>query len=80
MMTDIVKGKTVKEVEALFDDFHKMCTGADADQTLQGPEEDLDKLRVLSGVRQYPMRVKCATLAWHTLRAALEGELAASTE
>jgi nitrogen fixation protein NifU and related proteins len=80
MMTDIVKGKTIKEVEALFDDFHKMCTGTDADQALQGPEEDLDKLRVLSGVRQYPMRVKCATLAWHTLNEAVHGGKAASTE
>jgi len=80
MMTDIVKGKTIKEVEALFEDFHKMCTGTDADQMLQGPEEDLDKLRVLSGVRQYPMRVKCATLAWHTLNEAVHGGKSASTE
>ena len=80
MMTDIVKGKTVKEVEALFDDFHRMCKGDDADGTLRGPAEDLDKLRVLAGVRQYPMRVKCATLAWHTLNEAVHGGEAASTE
>jgi nitrogen fixation NifU-like protein len=79
MMTDIVKGKTVEEVEALFDDFHKMCTGGDVDE---GPElsDELEKLRVLSGVRQYPMRVKCATLAWHTLNEAVHGGKAASTE
>jgi len=80
MMTDIVKGKTVKEVEVLFDDFHKMCTGDAAEKTPAELADELDKLRVLSGVRQYPMRVKCATLAWHTLNAAVHGGEAASTE
>jgi nitrogen fixation NifU-like protein len=80
MMTDIVRGKTVAEVEILFDDFHKMCTGDDVGRTLQGLEDDLDKLRVLAGVRQYPMRVKCATLAWHTLNAAVHGAEVVSTE
>jgi nitrogen fixation protein NifU and related proteins len=80
MMTDIVRGKTVSEVEALFDDFHKMCMGEDEGVALRGPEEDLDKLRVLSGVRQFPMRVKCATLAWHTLNEAVHGGATTSTE
>ena len=79
MMTDIVKGKTLKEVEALFDDFHKMCTGSDVEDAPELSDE-LEKLRVLSGVRQYPMRVKCATLAWHTLNEAVHGGKSASTE
>ena len=80
MMTDIVRGKTVAQVEDLFDDFHKMCKGEDEGQELKGPEEDLDKLRVLAGVRQFPMRVKCATLAWHTLNEAVHGGEKTSTE
>ena len=68
LMTEAVKGKTVAEAKHLFDQFHALVTGADA---VDG--EDLDKLTVLAGVRDYPVRVKCATLAWHTLAAALEG-------
>jgi nitrogen fixation NifU-like protein len=80
MMTDIVRGKTIGEVEALFDDFHKMCKGEDEGHVFKGSEDDLDKLRVLAGVRQFPMRVKCATLAWHTLNEAVHGGERASTE
>ena len=80
MMTDIVRGKTVAQVEALFDDFHKMCTGADVGDAPPEFEDELVKLRVLSGVRQFPMRVKCATLAWHTLNEAVHGGDRASTE
>jgi nitrogen fixation NifU-like protein len=80
MMTDIVKGKTIPEVEALFDDFHKMCTGDEVADTAPEFEDELEKLKVLSGVRQFPMRVKCATLAWHTLNAAVHGNEKASTE
>ena len=77
MMTDLVKGKTVAEAEELVDKLQAMVTAP-----LDAPEEDiaLGKLAVLSGVREFPARVKCATLAWHTLRAALEGEVIASTE
>jgi nitrogen fixation NifU-like protein len=67
LMTDMVKGKTVAEADALFDRFHRMITGS-ADE----PVTDLGKLAVLGGVRQFPVRVKCASLAWHTLRAAVE--------
>ncbi len=78
LMTDIVKGRPIDEVRELFRRFHEMVTGkgaGDADMT------DLDKLQVLSGVREFPMRVKCATLSWHTLAAALEGDAkAVSTE
>jgi nitrogen fixation NifU-like protein len=66
-MTDSVKGKSVAEAEALFSRFHQMITAAP-----DAPVEDLGKLAVLSGVRQFPLRVKCASLAWHTLRAAIE--------
>jgi len=68
MMTDSVKGKNKDEAQALFERFHALVTG---DGT--GDPSDLGKLAVFSGVREFPVRVKCATLAWHTMRAALEG-------
>ncbi len=78
MMTEIVQGKTKQQVEALFKRFHEMCTSdVDMDAT---DDEDVEKLMVLSGVRQFPVRVKCATLAWHTMEAALKGESEISTE
>jgi nitrogen fixation NifU-like protein len=67
-MTEAVKGKTRTEVEALFSRFHDLVTGKDAID-----DEDLGKLAVFGGLSGYPMRVKCATLAWHTLDAALKG-------
>ncbi len=80
MMTELVRGKTPAEAERLFAAFHALATG-DAGPELDGvPEEDMDRLQVLSGVRQYPVRVKCATLAWHTLHAAMAGQTGASTE
>jgi nitrogen fixation NifU-like protein len=69
MMTDGLKGKTRAEAEALFKAFHDLVTGRDG--AAKGAP-DLGKLVVFSGVREFPVRVKCATLAWHTLRAALE--------
>jgi nitrogen fixation NifU-like protein len=69
MMTDAVRGKSRAEATALFDRFHDLVTGAGAGDD----EESLGELAALAGVREFPMRVKCATLAWHTLRAALEG-------
>jgi len=66
LMTDALKGKPIAEVEALFQDFHNVVTG-NGDSP-----RGLGKLAVLAGVRDYPSRVKCATLAWHALRAALE--------
>jgi nitrogen fixation NifU-like protein len=77
MMTDLVKGKTMAEAEDLVDKLQAMVTAP-----MDVPEEDaaLGKLAVLSGVREFPARVKCATLAWHTLRSALAGEQIASTE
>ena len=76
-MTESLKGKTRQEVEALFERFHSLVAGnGDVSES-----EDLGKLAAFSGVRDYPSRVKCATLAWHTLRAALqEAEEPVSTE
>jgi nitrogen fixation NifU-like protein len=71
LMTAIVKGKTREEAETLFRDFRGMVTG---DRGAEVDHGKLGKLAVLSGVREFPVRVKCATLAWHTLHAALEGE------
>ena len=68
LMTDAVKGKTVAEVRRLFEHFHAMIT----DDGTTPDAEMLGKLAVFTGVRDYPTRVKCATLAWHTLRAAFD--------
>lgn len=68
LMTEAVKGKTVDEARGLFGSFRALVMGEQA----SGPAVELGKLEVLAGVREYPVRVKCATLAWHTLEAALE--------
>lgn len=70
LMTEALKGKTRAEAEALFQHVHAMLTG------IEPPDDavELDKLEALEGVRAYPSRVKCATLAWHTLQSALAGE------
>lgn len=70
LMTELVKGKTVSEADQLFKQFHQITTSHDEDIQL----ETLGKLAVLAGVRDYPSRVKCATLAWHTLNAAIKNE------
>jgi nitrogen fixation NifU-like protein len=69
LMTESVKGKKVEEARHLFDGFHHMLTGVAAEQGLK-----LGKLKVFEGVREYPVRVKCATLAWHTLNAAIDNK------
>lgn len=71
MMTQVVKGKALDEVLEIFDRFHDLVTGP---SPAEGDPEALGKLTVFSGVRDYPMRVKCATLPWHTLRSAVRGE------
>ncbi len=70
MLTQRIKGMTVTEAEAMFAEFHKMLTapGAEVDYDL------LEDLETLAGVIEYPTRIKCAILVWHTLRAALEGK------
>jgi nitrogen fixation NifU-like protein len=77
MMTEIVKGKTEAKARELFGAFHAMCTGGGDGATVDG---ELDKLKVLSGVRDFPVRVKCATLPWHTMVAALAGDGDVTTE
>ena len=78
MMTDALKGKTLAEANAFFEQFHAMVT---APATSEVKTDALGKLAVLSGVREYPMRVKCASLAWHTMKAAMQAEQAVvSTE
>ena len=76
MMTQAIKGKNTGEAAELFQKFHHVVTGKD-----DAESHDLGKLAAFSGVSEYPVRVKCATLAWHALRAALQGEKqAVSTE
>ncbi len=77
MMTQAVKGKTKAEVEGIFDEFHKMVTG---ELDIETDENDLGKLKIFAGVLEFPARVKCASLSWHTLNAALRGEDVVSTE
>ena len=69
LMTEALKGKTVAQARALFDEFHQMVTSPP-----ETAAPDLWKLSVLSGVREYPTRIKCASLPWHTLKAAVAGE------
>lgn len=77
MMTQTVKGKTREEAEILFDEFHKMVTG---ELNIEEDENQLGKLKIFAGVLEFPARVKCASLSWHTLHAALAGEEVVSTE
>jgi nitrogen fixation NifU-like protein len=77
LMTEGIKGKTLDETEVLFDRFHRLVT----DRTVSTVDPELGKLAVFAGVRDYPARVKCAILAWHTLRAAMtESQEKVSTE
>jgi len=81
MMTEILKGKTVAQAQDLFENFQTMCTQDGFDVTNGGDDADaLERLQMLSGVREFPVRVKCATLAWHTMNAAVAGEKEISTE
>jgi nitrogen fixation NifU-like protein len=77
MMTQAVKGKSKEEVENLFQEFHSMVTG---DLNEETEENGLGNLKIFAGVREFPVRVKCATLPWHTLHAALNKEAQVSTE
>ncbi|MDX1500739.1 MAG: SUF system NifU family Fe-S cluster assembly protein [Thermoanaerobaculia bacterium] len=79
LMTEVVKGKRVAEALDLHQRFHELLTGDPSVREVAGPE--LGKLAVFSGVREFPVRVKCATLPWHTLKQALaEGRGSVSTE
>ncbi|RMD86306.1 MAG: SUF system NifU family Fe-S cluster assembly protein [Candidatus Dadabacteria bacterium] len=74
LMTESLKGRSVAEARALFGKVHAMLTGHDEQRAGEGPDVALGKLAVFEGVRQYPVRVKCASLPWHTLKNALEGK------
>ena len=73
ILTETIKGKNRDEVESLFENFHGLVTGKEA-------ETELGKLAIFEGVKKYPARVKCATLSWHALMAALEGKEETTTE
>jgi nitrogen fixation NifU-like protein len=70
MMTTMVKGKTKAEAVEMFNEFHRMVKG---ELDLESTPNHLGRLTIFAGVREFPARVKCASLSWHTLRAALEG-------
>lgn len=76
LLTQAVKGATSDETMAMFDEFHKMLTEPDAELDI----DLLGDLEMLAGVIAYPTRIKCAILAWHTLKAAMDGETVATTE
>ena len=77
MMTQAVKGKSKEQAEELFKEFHSMVTGELDEET---DENSLGNLKIFAGVRDFPVRVKCATLPWHTMHAALNNEETVSTE
>ena len=77
MMTQTVKGKTRAEAEVLFGEFQRMVTG---ELDAETDENHLGRLKIFAGVLEFPARVKCASLSWHTLHAALHGEEIISTE
>ena len=77
MMTQAVKGKSKQEAETLFNEFHRMATG---ELDAETEPNNLGKLTIFAGVRDFPARVKCATLSWHTMHAALNEQQQASTE
>lgn len=82
LMTEVLRGKSVSDVEQIFDAFHRLCTQDHVDliefQALSS--DDAERLEVFAGVRQFPIRVKCATLPWHAMHAALQGEEEATSE
>ena len=68
IMSKIIKGKTIEEVDILFDKFHRLCMGEDID------DDEMETLQVLSGVSKFPTRVKCATMSWHAIKEATHSE------
>jgi nitrogen fixation NifU-like protein len=73
LMTEVLKGKTLAEAQALFAQFHAKVTGGESGALSDALEEDAERLEPLTGVKAYPARVKCATLPWHAFEAALKG-------
>ena len=82
MMTELLTGCPVDRANEIYQAFHSICTGeGDVEEILSNFDEEIaERLHMLSGVREFPMRVKCATLAWHTMDAAVKGENEISTE
>ncbi len=76
IMTEMLPGLNEADARRLFDSFHLLVTGQD----ISCNDAGLDKLVVMSGVRNYPVRIKCATLAWHAMTAAMDGQATATTE
>ncbi len=77
IMTQTMKGKTKEETGKIFDEFHRMVTGK---LDVENDENNLGKLKIFAGVLEFPARVKCASLSWHTVNAAINGEDEVSTE
>jgi nitrogen fixation NifU-like protein len=75
LMTEAVRGRSEAQVKQLFEDFHQLVTSGEARE-----DSELGKLEVFAGVHEFPLRVKCATLCWHALRAALESGESVTTE
>ena len=69
IMSNIIKGKTIEEVDILFDKFHRLCMGEDIED-----DDEMETLQVLSGVSKFPTRVKCATMSWHAIKEATHSE------
>ena len=80
MMTELLRGKLLGEVQAMFAEFHALVASAEPACEAGFETPDLDKLIVMSGVRNFPVRVKCATLPWHAMTAAMDGRTSATTE
>jgi nitrogen fixation protein NifU and related proteins len=82
LMTEVLRGKSVIDAEQVFEAFHRLCTqdGADLVEVEALSADDAERLEVFTGVRQFPIRVKCATLPWHAMHAALRGEEEATSE
>ena len=70
IMSKIIKGKTIEEVDILFDKFHRLCMGEDIE------DDEMETLKVLSGVSKFPTRVKCATMSWHAIKVATHSQIA----
>jgi nitrogen fixation NifU-like protein len=79
LMTEVLKGKTLDEARRLFGQFHAKVTGGTPEALPEALEEDAERLEPLTGVKAYPVRVKCATLPWHAFEAALKSGLAGDT-
>ena len=69
IMSEIIKGKTIEEVNSLFEYFHKLCTGEEPEAI---DNEDYERLQVMSGVSKFPSRVKCATMSWHAMKECID--------